>query len=118
MQKENACPKLVIQSEVYCSKTNKADDLESVIIVCQDKQQIKNTTTIFLEKQLDQILEDLLGKLKDKGLNKQTSDIIDEIEAIRKQLILDTSKNTASPDASCNDNNSIVPIDVQDFLLR
>lgn len=118
MQKENACPKLVIQSEVYCSKTNKADDLESVIIVCQDKQQIKKTITIFLEKQLDQILQDLLGKLKHKGLNKQTSDIIDEIEAIRKQLILDTSKNTASPDAFCNDNNSIVPIDVKDFLLR
>lgn len=70
-----------------------------------------------MEKQLDQTLQEWLEKLKHEGLNKLTSDIIAEIEAIRKQLILDTSSYTAGPDAPCFDNKSIVPVNVKDYLL-
>lgn len=58
------------------------------------------------------MLQDWLEKLKHEDLNKQTSEIIAEIEAIRKQLILDTGNNTNDLDAPCIANKSIVPNDV------
>lgn len=115
MRKENACYKILIQSEESCSKTNKKDD--SIIIVGQNKQQIKEVITTCLEKHLDEMLQDWLEKLKHEGLKKQTFEIFAEIEAIRKQLILDISINTAVPIAPCIDNKSIVPNDVKDYLL-
>lgn len=99
MRKENARHKILIHSDVSNDKTSKADG--SIIIVGQKKQQIKETITSCLEEQLDQVLQDWLGKLKHEDFNKQTSEIIAEIEAIRKQLILDTSNNTAAPDEPC-----------------
>lgn len=118
MQKENAYHKILIQSEDSCDETKISDDSESVIIVGQNKQQIKKTITTCLEKQLDQMLQDWLEKLKHEGLNNQAPEIIAEIEAIRKQLIIDISINTNSPDVPCNDNRSIVPVGVKDYLLR
>lgn len=115
LRRENACYKILIQSEESCSKTNKKDD--SIIIVGQNKQQIKEVITTCLEKHLDEMLQDWLEKLKHEGLKKQTFEIFAEIEAIRKQLILDTSINTAVPIAPCIDNKSIVPNDVKDYLL-
>lgn len=99
MRKENARHKILIQSDVSDDKTRKADG--SIIIVGQNKRQIKEMITSCLEEQLDQVLQDWLGKLKHDDLNKQTSEIIDEIEAIRKQLILDTGNNTAAPGVPC-----------------
>lgn len=64
------------------------------------------------------MLQDWLEKLKHEGLNNQAPEIIAEIEAIRKQLIIDISINTNSPDVPCNDNRSIVPVGVKDYLLR
>lgn len=62
-KKDNECQTFLIQSEVSCDKTNKADNSESVVTVCQDKQHIKETISIWFEKQLDQMLQDWLGKL-------------------------------------------------------
>lgn len=116
MGREHACHKILIQSDVHFDKTRKADG--SIIIVGQNKRQIQEIITSCLEEQLDEMLHDWLEKLKREVLNKQISEIIAEIEAIRKQLILDTSNNTAAPDASCNDTNSIVPNDVKEYLFR
>lgn len=116
MRKENACHKILIQSDVSYDKKRKADG--SIIIVGQNKRQIKEMITLCLEKQLDQVLQDWLGKLKHDDLNKQTSEITAEIEAIRKQLILDTSNNIAAPDAPCIANKSIIPNDVKEYLFR
>lgn len=116
MRKENACHKILIQSDVSHDKKRKADG--SILIVGQNKRQIKEIITSCLEEQLDQVLEDWLEKLKHKELNKQTSDIIAEIEAIRKQLILDTRNNTNDLDAPCIANKSIVPNDVKEYLFR
>lgn len=113
---ENACHKILIKSDVPCDKTRKADG--SIIIVGQNKRQIKEIITSCFEEQLHQMLKDWLGKLKHEDSNKQTSEIIAEIEAIRKQLILDTSSNIAALDAPSIANKSIVPNDVKDYLFR
>lgn len=116
MSKENARHKILIQSDVHFDKTCKADG--PIITVGQDKQQIQEIITSCLVEQLDQVLGDWLEKLKHKDLNKQTHDIIAEIEAIRKQLILDTRNNTNDLDAPCFANKSIVPNDVKEYLFR
>lgn len=113
---ENGCHKILIQSDVSYDKTRKADG--SISIVGQNKRQIKEMITICLEEQLDQMLQDWLGKLKHEDFNKQISEIIAEIEAIRKQLILDTSTNTASLDVPCIANTPIVPNEVKEYLFR
>lgn len=115
MRGENACHKILIKSDVPCDKTRKADG--SIIIVGQNKRQIKEIITSCFEEQLHQMLKDWLGKLKHEDSNKQTSEIIAEIEAIRKQLIIETNANTYSSDLPCNDNKAIVPVDVKDYLL-
>lgn len=112
LRRENAPHKNLVHSDVPFDKTCKADG--SIIIVGQNKRQI----TSCLEEQLDQMLQDWLENHKHEDLNKQTSEIIAEIEAIRKQLILDTSHNTVASDAPSFDSKSIVPNDVKDYLLR
>lgn len=116
MRRENARHKILIQSDVPFDKTRNEEG--SINIVGQNKRQIKEIITICLEEQLDSMLQDWLGKLKHEDVNKQTSDIIDEIEAIRKQLILDTSHNTGTPDAPCLKNKSIIPDDIKEYLFR
>lgn len=115
MRKENACYKTRIQFKESCDKTTKTDD--SISIVGQNKQRNKEIITKCFEKQLEDILQDWLEKFKHEGLNKLTSDIIAEIEAIRKRLKLDTSNNTAASGAPCFDNKSIVPNNVKDYLF-
>lgn len=80
MREENARHKILIQSDVSSDKTRKADC--SIAIVGQNKRQIKDIITSCLEEQLDQVLQDWLGKLKHEDSNKETSEIIDKIEAI------------------------------------
>lgn len=116
MRGENACHKILIKSDVHYDKTRKANG--SIIIVGQNKRQIKEIITSCFEEQLHQMLKDWLGKLKHEDSNQQTSEIIAEIEAIRKQLILDTSNNTAAPDALCIANKSTIPNDVKEYLFR
>lgn len=116
LRRENARHKILVQSDVPFDKTCKAD--VSIIIVGQNKRRLKEIITSCLEEQLDQMLQDWLGKLKHEDLNKQTSEIIAEIEAIRKQLILDSSNNTAAPGESCIANKSIVPNDVKNYRFR
>lgn len=116
MRSENARHKIFIQSDVPFDTTRKTDD--SIVIVGQNKRQIKGIITSCLEEQLDQVLQDWLEKLKQEGINKQTSEIIDEIQAIRKQLILDTSNNIGVPDAPNVENKSIFPDDVKEYLFR
>lgn len=114
MRRENARHKILIQSDAPFDKTRKEEG--SINIVGQSKRQIKGIITICLEEQLDQLLQDWLEKLKQEGIYKQTSEIIDEMQAIRKQLILDTSHN--NPDAPNVENKSIIPDDVNEYLFR
>lgn len=116
MRKGNACHKILIQSEKYFAKTKRADD--NIITVGQNEEHIKKMITTCLETELDHMLRAWLRKLNTKGFLKQTSEMIEEIKAIRKQLILDRSKNMAASDLLCHDSKSIVPKNVKDYLFR
>lgn len=112
--RERASYKILIKPESDdCERTERADD--SIIIVGQNKRQIKEIITSCLEKDLDQTLHEWLENLEADG----TSEIVTEIKAIRKQLVLDTSKyKAASPDEHSSDKQSIIPNDVRDHLQR
>lgn len=116
LRKCHACHKILIQSEKYVAKTKKAD--ECIITVGQNKEHIKKIVTTCLETQLDVMLRVWLGKLKTKGSSKQTAEMIEEIKAIRKDLMLDKSKNTTTPDVLCVDSKPIVPKNVREHLFR
>lgn len=112
LRKGHACHRILIQSEKYFAKTKKADDY--IITVGQNKRHIKEIITTCLETQLDLTLHVWLEKLKTKGSLKQTSEMIEEIKAIRKQLILGKRKT----DVPCIDSKPIVPKNVREYLLR
>lgn len=116
LRKGHACHKILIQSEKYFAKTKKADDY--IVTVGQNKRHIKEMITTCLETELDLILQVWLRKIKAKGSLKQTSEMIEEIKAIRKQLILDNSKSTAAPDVPSIDSKLIVPKNVREHLFR
>nr|XP_034318945.1 uncharacterized protein LOC117687017 [Crassostrea gigas] len=116
LRKGHACHKILIQSEKYFAKTKKADG--DVITVGQNKRDIKEIITTCLETELDQILKVWLKKLKAKGSLNQTLEMIEEIKAIRKQLILENSKSTAAHDVPCIDSKPIVPKNVREHLFR
>lgn len=116
LRKGHACHKILIQSEKYFAKTQKADDY--IITVGQNKEQIKEIITTCLETQLDYMLKAWLRQLNTKGFLKETSEMIEEIKAIRKELILDRSKNMTASDVPCNDSKSIVPKNVRNYLFR
>lgn len=116
LRKGHACHKILIQSEKYFAKTKKADDY--IVTVGQNKRHIKEIITTCLETELDLILQVWLRKIKAKGSLKQTSEMIEEIKAIRKQLILNNSKSTAAPDVPSIDIKLIVPKNVREHLFR
>lgn len=67
--------------KIFCQ--NKED---YIVTVGQNKRHIKENITTCLETELDLILQVWLRKIKAKGSLKQTSEMIEEIKAIRKQL--------------------------------
>lgn len=99
--------------KIFCQ--NKED---YIVTVGQNKRHIKENITTCLETELDLILQVWLRKIKAKGSLKQTSEMIEEIKAIRKQLILDNSKSTAAPDVPSIDSKLIVPKNVREHLFR
>lgn len=116
LRKGHACHKILIQSEKYFAKTKKAGDY--IFTVGQNKRHIKEIITTCLETELDLILKVWLKKLNAKGSLKQTLEMIEEIKAIRKQLILDNSKSTTVPVVPCIDSKPIVPKNVREHLFR
>lgn len=84
MRKGHACHKILIQFKKYVAKTPKADDY--IITVGQNKEQIKEIITTCLETQLDYMLNAWLWQLNTKGFLTETSEMIEEIKAIRKEL--------------------------------
>lgn len=108
MRLQNACHKILIKSGTLSDK-DQGDD--SINIVDQNKEQIKDAITTCLEEPLLQMLQELLEDLKNEPSNKTTSVYIAEIEAICKNMKV--SSLFSSPDTK-----SIVPEDVKDYLFR
>lgn len=118
LELESTCHKILIQSDTFCDKRDKADD--SIIIVERNKEQIKETITSCLEKPLFLLLHELLKDLKTEGSSRLASGLIAEIEAIKKQMkschIKDKYVSSiVLPSASAS---SIVPDNIIDFLFR
>lgn len=70
-----------------------------------------------MEDPLHHMLQNWLENLKQKSSNEQASAAIAEIEAIRKQMVLENNEETPSslPSIPCE---SIVPSNVTDYLFE
>lgn len=111
MRQEWACHKIFITSDTFCDKT---DEDEDIISVGQNKDQIEEIITTCLEEPLDKILQKWSEELKCVCSLENALDIIAEIEAIRKKLVLINGKDTY---LSSTGTDRIVPGNVRDYLL-
>lgn len=113
LRQERACHRIFIRSVTVCDITTDEDEDDDLIIsVGQNKDQIEEIITSCLEKPLHQMLQKWSEDLKCFG--EKASDIIAEIEAIRKKLVLTNSK---AIDLQSAGTGSIVPSNVKDYLL-
>uniref|UniRef100_A0A8W8P487 DDE-1 domain-containing protein n=1 Tax=Magallana gigas TaxID=29159 RepID=A0A8W8P487_MAGGI len=112
---EGVCHKIFIRSDTFCDKADRDEDEDddSIISVCQDKDQIQDIITSCLEEPLQKMLQQLRKDLKHGRFLENASDIIGEIEAISNELIPINSKDT---DVPISGSKSIVPDNVKDFL--
>lgn len=113
---EGVCHKIFIRSDTFCDKADRDEDEDdnSIISVCQDKDQIQDIITSCLEEPLHKMLQKWSEDLKSVCFRENASDIIVKIEAIRKKLVFTKSKDTDAPIASTE---SIVPGNVNDYLI-
>lgn len=116
LRQEKACHKIFIRSDTFCDKTNRDEDEDDdfVISVGQDKDQIEDIITSCLEEPLHQMLQKWLKDLKRESFRENASDIIAEMEAISKMLVLINSRDT---DVPIPGTKSIVPDNVKDYLI-
>lgn len=116
MRQEKACHKILIKSDIFCDKTDEANDF--IISVGQDKDQIEEIITSCIEEPLHHILQKWLEDLKIDYLRGNASGIIAEIEAIRKKLLYNNSIDTDVDSNVLNTNTeTVVPGDVKDYLF-
>lgn len=117
LSKENTCHRILIKSNTDCDESDKEDD--SIIIVNQNKEHIQEIFTYCLEEPLHQMLQQWSESLKTESSTRLATRLIDEIEDIRKQMVLDNRKDTTvisivtSVGTKC-----IVPEDVKHYLFR
>lgn len=117
MRQKGVCHKIFIRSDTFCDKADRDEDEDddSIISVCQDKDQIRDIITSCLEEPLQKMLQQLRKDLKHGRFLENASDIIGEIEAISNELIPINSKDT---DVPISGSKRIVPDNVKDFLFR
>lgn len=117
MDRESTCHKILIKSDTFYEKRDKADD--SIIIVEKNKEQIKEIITSCLEEPLHLMLQEWLEVLKTKCSSRFASGLIAEIEAIQKQMESCTIKEgEVSHVLRSAGAGSIVPDNIIDFLFR
>lgn len=116
LRQERACHKIFITSDTFCDKTEKDEDgNDNFIIVGQNKDQIEKNITSCLEEPLHTMLQKWSEDLKRICFWENASDIIAEIEAIRKKLV---PYNSIDIDLSSTGTDSIVPGNLKNYLLR
>lgn len=117
LRREKACHVIFVNSHFSCLEKKEADDPFIFVDLC--KEQIKEAIATCLVVPLHQMLHDWFEVLKTKGPNELHSEILSEIQAIRKQLALCTSrKRSPSSVLPSNCTNSVIPDDVKEFLFR
>lgn len=117
LRQEKACHKVLIKSNNFCDDTD--ESVYSIISVVRNRAQIQEAITICLEEPIHRMLEKLLKDLKTAGFNKiQKSGITAEIEAIRKQMILENSKDiSAAPVLQNEGTESVIPVNIKAYLF-
>lgn len=117
MLQEGVCHKIIIRSDTFCNKADRDEDEDdgSIISVGQGKDQIGEIITSCLEEPLQNMLQQWRKDLKRERFCENALDIIAEIDAISKELVLFNSKDTHAP---ISGSKSIVPVNVKDFLFR
>lgn len=117
LRQEIACHKVLIKSNNFSDDTD--ESVYSIISVVRNRAQIQEAITICLEEPIHRMLEKLLKDLKTAGLNKiQKSGITAEIEAIRKQMILENSKDiSAAPVLQNEGTESVIPENIKAYLF-
>lgn len=103
---------------IKCSD-NKSDKGDTSHFKDDDiKNQLIRIITIFLNKQLRDMLEGWLDNLGTENVSNQVTGIKAEIEAICKQMEFDDCDESAAVSASSVYNKSNVPDDVKEYLFR
>lgn len=116
LRHEKACHKILIKSDYCCYKTDEADDF--IISVGQDKDQIEEIITSCIEEPLQHMLQKWSEDLKLDHLRGSASDVIAEIEAIRKKLVSNKSINTeVDPSTPNTSTKTVLPGNVKDYLF-
>lgn len=117
LRQEKACHKVLIKSNNFCDDTD--ESVYSIISVVRNRAQIQEAIAICLEEPIHRMLEKLLKDLKTAGFNKiQKSGITAEIEAIRKQMILENSKDiSAAPVLQNEETESVIPENIKAYLF-
>lgn len=114
---EKACHVIFVNSHFSCLEKEEADDPFIFVDLC--KEQIKEAIATCLVVPLHRMLQEWFEVLKTKGPNELHSEILSEIQAIRKQLALCTSsKRSPSSVLPSNCTNSVIPDNVKEFLFR
>lgn len=87
--------------------------------VGQDKDQIEEIITSCIEEPLHHLLKKWSDEFKLEQFRGNASDVISEIDAIRKKLV--SPKSIESTEVDCNipstSAETIVPSNVKDYLL-
>lgn len=117
LRQESACHKILIKSDAFCDKTEEDDDF--IISIGQDKDRIEEIITSCLEEPLHRKLQKWTNDLKRKCVRGNASDVIAEVEAIRKKMVSTNSRNKdIDSDLLSSSTKSIVPDNVKKYLFR
>lgn len=117
LRREKACHVIFVNSHFSCLEKEEVDAPFIFVDLC--KERIKDAIATCLVVPLHQMLHDWFEVLKTKGPNELHSGILSEIQAIRKQLALCTSrKRSPSSVLPSNCTNSVIPDNVKEFLFR
>lgn len=118
LRQVNACHRILIRTDTVCGEAYEADDLNSITIVGQNKGQIRETIITCLEEPLHQMLQQWTDVLKSILSAKSLSEIVTEMNAIRKQLLCCSKKDTPTPFVLPRiGSQSLVPDDVKEYLF-
>lgn len=116
MRQGKASHKIIIKSDNFCDKTDEADNF--IISVGQDKDQIEEIITSCIEEPLQHMLQKWLEDLKLDHLRRRALDINAEIEAIRKKLVSNYSKDTEVDfNIPSTKTETVVPGNVKNYLF-
>ena len=101
-------------------KSNKArrDALSMANVVIVEKDHVQEALTSCLEEPLRILLDKWSKGIKRINQTKQTHHVLSEIENIRKQMLLEDTKEAFESDDPSSTSTNIVPGTIKDYLFR